>query len=332
MQLDPLTDDYPFLTPYQYASNDPITNIDIDGLEGGPAVGGIAGAAAGAVGVAAEKTLETVFVKAGPRVASAGAAKGIKLSSGIKVATAIKAANLINNIATKREVSESTGQNAGIRPHTLQAPKERPTISSPSAAQNSWSEKHGIEGNYETFVLKTMRNENIEKVENAFGSDWPLVGNFLKAGRYEIQYGYHAKAFGAAKDLGVEVATYYIAGKVIGAGLKFVAPAAKTGSNIALGVREHLGDFAKSVNGSTWKTWGATNFESGFMNTINNSANKIHFNLTGINNPWSAISQGAKGFQTGGYTNWELFQLYSNPGALQRTTFYLNGKVVPSPF
>jgi RHS repeat-associated protein len=34
MQLDPLTDDFPFLTPYQYASNDPITNIDLDGLEG----------------------------------------------------------------------------------------------------------------------------------------------------------------------------------------------------------------------------------------------------------------------------------------------------------
>ncbi len=33
-QLDPLTDDYPELTPYQYASNDPIANIDIDGLEG----------------------------------------------------------------------------------------------------------------------------------------------------------------------------------------------------------------------------------------------------------------------------------------------------------
>lgn len=99
-----------------------------------------------------------------------------------------------------------------------------------------------------------------------------------------------------------------------------------------MGVREHLGDFAKSVNGSTWKTWGAADFESGFMKAINNSANKIHFNLTGIDNPWSAISQGAKGFQTGGYTNWELFQLYSNPGALQRTTFYLNGKVVPSPF
>ncbi len=37
-QLDPLTDSYPELTPYQYASNDPIANIDIDGLEGGSAV------------------------------------------------------------------------------------------------------------------------------------------------------------------------------------------------------------------------------------------------------------------------------------------------------
>ncbi|MBX9784360.1 MAG: hypothetical protein K2X48_13805 [Chitinophagaceae bacterium] len=37
-QLDPLTDDYPFLTPYQYGSCDPILNIDIDGLEGVEAV------------------------------------------------------------------------------------------------------------------------------------------------------------------------------------------------------------------------------------------------------------------------------------------------------
>jgi RHS repeat-associated protein len=37
-QLDPLTDYYPFLTPYQYASCEPIANIDIDGLEAGSAV------------------------------------------------------------------------------------------------------------------------------------------------------------------------------------------------------------------------------------------------------------------------------------------------------
>ncbi len=37
-QLDPLTHDYPELTNYQYASNDPIANIDLDGLEGVDAV------------------------------------------------------------------------------------------------------------------------------------------------------------------------------------------------------------------------------------------------------------------------------------------------------
>jgi RHS repeat-associated protein len=42
-QLDPLADNFPFLTPYQYATNDPITNIDMDGLEGCPAVAGLVG-------------------------------------------------------------------------------------------------------------------------------------------------------------------------------------------------------------------------------------------------------------------------------------------------
>ena len=32
-QLDPLTDDYPHYTPFQYAGNEPIANVDMDGLE-----------------------------------------------------------------------------------------------------------------------------------------------------------------------------------------------------------------------------------------------------------------------------------------------------------
>lgn len=35
MSFDPLAKDYPELTPYQFASNEPISNIDIDGLEAG---------------------------------------------------------------------------------------------------------------------------------------------------------------------------------------------------------------------------------------------------------------------------------------------------------
>ena len=33
LSVDPLTQDYPMLTPYQFASNIPISAIDIDGLE-----------------------------------------------------------------------------------------------------------------------------------------------------------------------------------------------------------------------------------------------------------------------------------------------------------
>jgi len=32
--VDPLTGQYPELTPYQFASNSPVQNIDLDGLEG----------------------------------------------------------------------------------------------------------------------------------------------------------------------------------------------------------------------------------------------------------------------------------------------------------
>ncbi len=36
--MDPLTDDYPHYTPYQYAGNEPIANVDLDGLEPLPSI------------------------------------------------------------------------------------------------------------------------------------------------------------------------------------------------------------------------------------------------------------------------------------------------------
>lgn len=34
LSVDPMTANYPMLTPYQFASNSPIQTIDLDGLEG----------------------------------------------------------------------------------------------------------------------------------------------------------------------------------------------------------------------------------------------------------------------------------------------------------
>ena len=41
-QLDPLTDYFPFYAPFQYAGNDPISNVDLDGLEELTAINGAA--------------------------------------------------------------------------------------------------------------------------------------------------------------------------------------------------------------------------------------------------------------------------------------------------
>ncbi len=40
LSVDPVSKSFPFLTPYQYASNSPIVNIDFDGMEGYNAAGG----------------------------------------------------------------------------------------------------------------------------------------------------------------------------------------------------------------------------------------------------------------------------------------------------
>jgi RHS repeat-associated protein len=90
MQLDPLTDEYSFLTPYQYASCDPITNIDIDGLEGGSAVSVLSTTAETA------KTLGEVVIYSHKA-----------LSTGSKIGTASNTASKIAKIATATRIITS---------------------------------------------------------------------------------------------------------------------------------------------------------------------------------------------------------------------------------
>ncbi|HEY4208569.1 MAG TPA: toxin TcdB middle/C-terminal domain-containing protein, partial [Puia sp.] len=112
---------------------------------------------------------------------------------------------------------------------------------------------------------------------------------------------------------------------------------AEEGEAIALGVREHLDDFAKLVNAPTWKVWGSGNFRSQFLDMINNTSTKIYFNLTGPDGKmldvWKAVSDGSwKRFGDFPITSWELSQLYQNKEALSRTIFYFQGAVTDNPF
>jgi RHS repeat-associated protein len=66
-QLDPLTDDYPYYTPYQYAGNEPIGNVDLDGLEELNVLGEIFQGAKNAI-----QPTVTVVGRAAPAITKAG--------------------------------------------------------------------------------------------------------------------------------------------------------------------------------------------------------------------------------------------------------------------
>ena len=57
---------------------------------------------------------------------------------------------------------------------------------------------------------------------------------------------------------------------------------------------------------------------------------RIKFNLTGVDNPWAAVSRAA-GYGEGA-TDWELLQIKQMPEIWDRITWFQNGNIVPNPF
>lgn len=111
------------------------------------------------------------------------------------------------------------------------------------------------------------------------------------------------------------------------------AATAAGGKNIALGIGEHLEQFAAQTGGSTWKEWAAQNplnWKSSFADVVSNPANSVMFNLTGVDNAWTAVARAARG--AGGATDWELLQIQQNPGWWSRIRFFTNGQAIPNPF
>jgi len=102
---------------------------------------------------------------------------------------------------------------------------------------------------------------------------------------------------------------------------------------ITLGLEQHLDEFTKAMSGESWKVWSGADgasFKRDFLN-IMNSGRQVRFNLTGIDDPWAAVSRVSRK-QGRGYTDWELFQIQQNPEWWSRIQFYKNGGKVPNPF
>lgn len=92
IQIDPLTDDYPDFSSYQFAGNEPIGNIDFDGLAPIPGLGGT------------WANLGNVVVKAAPRTAQTGISFGARLSTAIVANTAKITSAVVSKISDQWDV------------------------------------------------------------------------------------------------------------------------------------------------------------------------------------------------------------------------------------
>ncbi|GEM_PF-4218897 len=105
---------------------------------------------------------------------------------------------------------------------------------------------------------------------------------------------------------------------------------------IALGVREGLEEFAEGVGAQSWRKWGGDDFVYNFMDVMNDSSRKIHFNLTLPGGKqidhWAAVLEGSGGLSRSRATSWELTQIYQNPQWWDRITWWHNGEKVGNPF
>lgn len=98
----------------------------------------------------------------------------------------------------------------------------------------------------------------------------------------------------------------------------------------ALGIDDHLDDFAKKYNATTWKQFDdVENWQPQVLDKILDPNQKVLFNLDGVD-VWGGVTRSASG--RGGATDWELLHIRQNPQAWGTIDFIQDGVKVENPF
>ena len=110
----------------------------------------------------------------------------------------------------------------------------------------------------------------------------------------------------------------------------------KNAPTLAIGVREHLYDFAKKIGGITWKDLTRQNpgreWRDLVSEVIHDPTKRVAVNLDGIDNAYEAARKGVTAVPDMTLTDWELGQIYSNKEIWGSIDFYSGGKQVPNPW
>lgn len=96
----------------------------------------------------------------------------------------------------------------------------------------------------------------------------------------------------------------------------------------AMGISEHLDDFARAHGADTWKSLpDPANWQPGVLQKLQDAGQRVLFNLDGVD-VWPGVTRAAAG--RGGATDWELLQLRNNN--FPNLEFWKNGQRVGNPF
>ena len=98
----------------------------------------------------------------------------------------------------------------------------------------------------------------------------------------------------------------------------------------ALGIDDHLDDFARRYDADTWKQFDdVENWQPQVLDKILDPNQKVLFNLDGVD-VWDGLSRSSAG--RGGTTDWELLRVRENPQAWDTIDFIKDGVKVENPF
>lgn len=127
-------------------------------------------------------------------------------------------------------------------------------------------------------------------------------------------------------SMAVQELAFGLAGSRFGGGR--LAESAENGRPFAMGISDHLDDFARSHGADTWKNLSdPTNWRAGVLEKLRDPKQRVVFNLDGVE-VWPGLTRAASG--RGGATDWELSQL--RDGDFPNIEYWQGGKRVGSPF
>jgi len=123
--------------------------------------------------------------------------------------------------------------------------------------------------------------------------------------------------------------TFKLAGET-GDLMKFL-PSGGGNRPFAMGVDNHLDNFASAHGADTWKQFDdVMNWQPQVLDRLSNPNQRVLFNLDDVD-IWGGVNRAASG--RGGATDWELLQIYQNPNLWNDTLeFWQGGQRVANPF